>query len=252
MPDATPAPAPAPVVAEPEAEARVETGPERPMGDPEGTDARTEGHGAELGADRWSVGAGGAPPHVVLVGLMGSGKTTVGKKLARLVGHRFVDADVELEARTGRSVADWFAEGEDAFRDAEGALLASLLAEADPLVVGAGGGVVVRARSRALLAGRRAVVVYLHGDPAFLASRAQAKPHRPLLADADPAAVFDRLYAERDGWYREVADVVVQVRPAHEAGTRPKWRLAEQVAESLVALGAVDPARVVAVEAVQP
>lgn len=209
------------------------------------------GHAAELGPARWQAGPTQLGPHVVLVGLMGSGKTTVGKKLARLVGRRFVDADVELEARTGRTVADWFTDGEAAFRDAEADLLDSLLAEADPLVIGAGGGVVVRPRNRARLASDAVAVVYLHGEPAFLASRAQAKPHRPLLADTDPVEVFGRLHAERDPWYREVADAVVQVRPAHEAGEKPKWRLAEQVAEVLVALGAVHPSQVTDVESVR-
>ena len=69
--------------------------------------------------------APGRPSHIVLVGLMGSGKTTVGKKLAKLIGQRFVDADVELEARTGRSVASWFEDGEAAFR-------AALLFSANP------------------------------------------------------------------------------------------------------------------------
>jgi shikimate kinase len=187
---------------------------------------------------------------VVLVGLMGSGKTTVGRKLARLVGAGFVDADVELEARSGRSVAEWFADGEAAFRDAEAGLLVDVLAAPDPVVLGAGGGVVVRPENRARLSEADVAVVYLHGEPAFLASRAQAKPHRPLLAEADPVEVFERLHAERDPWYREVADATVEVRPAHEAGERPKWRLAEQVAEALVALGAVAPADVVDVEAV--
>ena len=187
---------------------------------------------------------------MVLVGLMGSGKTTVGKKVAKLVGQRFVDADVELEARTGRTVAEWFADGEDAFRAAEAELLAALLAEPEGLVVGAGGGVVVTATSRDLLAGPAATVVYLHGEPAFLASRAQAKPHRPLLTD-DPQEVFDRMYAERDGWYRAVADATVEVRPAHEAGEKPKWRLAEQVVEALLELGVIGPDQVTDLEAVR-
>lgn len=171
--------------------------------------------------------------HVVLVGLMGSGKTTVGKKVAKLLDRRFVDADVELEARSGRSVAGWFEDGEGAFRAAEADLLRSLLEDDEPLVVGAGGGVVVKPENRLLLAGGSALTIYLHGDAAFLASRAKAKPHRPLLVDADPVEVFERLYAERDGWYRDVADAVVEVRPAHEAGTKPKWRLAEQVVEAI-------------------
>lgn len=214
-------------------------------------EAPAVGHAATLGAARWHAGPTQLGPHVVLVGLMGSGKTTVGRKLARLVGRRFVDADVELEARSGRTVAEWFTEGEDAFRAAEAELLASLLDEADPLVIGAGGGVVVPPANRARLAADDVAVVYLHGEPAFLASRAQAKPHRPLLAGTDPSEVFERLHAQRDPWYREVADAVVQVRPAHEAGEKPKWRLAEQVAEVLVELGAVHVSQVAAAEEVR-
>lgn len=176
---------------------------------------------------------------MVLVGLMGSGKTTVGKKVARLIGQRFVDADVELEARSGRSVGAWFAEeGEAGFRAAESALLADLLAAPDALVIGAGGGVVVSEANRRLLSGSGVTVVYLHAEPAFLASRVQAKAHRPLLVD-DPLGVLTRMYGERDGWYREVADLQVEVRPAHEAGEKPKWRLAETVVEGLVAAGAI-------------
>lgn len=181
-----------------------------------------------------------ANAHVVLVGLMGSGKTTVGKKLASLLDRRFVDADVELERRTERSVASWFEEGEEAFRDAETDLLSALLDEDEPMVLGAGGGVVVRPANRDLLAGPMATTVYLHGEPAFLASRAKAKPHRPLLATGDPIALFEQMYADRDPWYRQVANAIIEVRPAHEAGEKPKWRLAEQVAEALVDLGVVD------------
>lgn len=182
--------------------------------------------------------------HIVLVGLMGSGKTTVGKKVAKLLGRRFVDADVELEERTGRSVAEWFeAEGEPGFRRAELDLLDALLGEDEPIVVGAGGGVVVTEANRARLAAPEVTAVYLHGEPAFLASRVKPKPHRPLLADADPRELFDRMYAERDPWYREVADVVIEVRPLLEAGEdKPKWRIAESVVEALVERGEADPA----------
>jgi shikimate kinase len=186
-----------------------------------------------------------APRSVVLIGLMGSGKTTVGKKVAKLLGWRFVDADIELEARSGRSVAQWFAdEGEAGFRSAEADLLVDLLGGGAPVVVGAGGGVVVTERSRARLAADDVVAIYLHGEPAFLASRAKAKPHRPLLAGDDPAGVLAALYEQRDPWYREVAGAVVEVRPAHEAGEKPKWRLAEQVVEALIELGVVDAADV--------
>lgn len=178
-------------------------------------------------------------PAVVLVGLMGSGKTTVGRKVAKLLGWRFVDCDVELEARSAMPVADWFStRGEEAFRAAEADLLADLLAGAsrEPLVIGAGGGVVVTEANRERLSAEAVAVVYLHADPAFLASRVQRKAHRPLLTE-DPSAVLTAMYSQRDPWYRQVADAVVEVRPAHEAGERVKWRLAEQVVESLAGLG---------------
>lgn len=180
---------------------------------------------------------------MVLVGLMGSGKTTVGKKVAKLLGWRFLDADVELERRTGRSVAGWFeSEGEPGFRAAEADLLHALLDEAAPddrLVLGAGGGVVVTDRNRDRLKAGDVTVVYLHADPVFLASRTQRKPHRPLLS-GDPEQVLGDMYEARDALYRDVADAVVEVRPAHELGTRPKWRLAEQVVDALVDLDLVD------------
>ncbi|MEO6988460.1 MAG: shikimate kinase [Aquihabitans sp.] len=181
------------------------------------------------------------PAKVVLIGLMGSGKTTVGKKLAKLTGIPFVDADVALEARSGRSVADWFSEGEDAFRNAEVDLLATLLDADEPIVVGAGGGVVVSPANRERLQAADVTAVYLHGEPAFLASRTQAKPHRPLLHDRDPRLVFEQLYTARDGLYRSVADAVVEIQPAHLAGEKPKWRIAETVVEALVDLGVLDP-----------
>jgi len=177
-----------------------------------------------------------APRHVVLVGLMGSGKSTVGKKLARLLDRPFVDADVALVERTGRTVAEWFADGEPAFRRAEADLLADLLGVEVPTVIAAGGGIVVTDENRKRLGEPGVTVVLLDAEPAFLASRAKAKPHRPLLAD-DPLEVLTRLHAERDGWYREVADVVVSVRPAHEAGERPKWNLAEQIVTALAERG---------------
>lgn len=194
------------------------------------------------------VGSEVRATHVVLVGLMGSGKTTVGKKVAKLIGHRFVDADVELEARTGRSVASWFTDGEPAFRAAEANLLEDLLADPSPLVVGAGGGVVVTEANRRRLQEHDVTAVYLHGTPEFLASRVQAKAHRPLLSD-DPLTVMQSMYRERDGWYREVADAIVEVRPHHEAGEKPKWRIAEQVVDELVALGVVAADQVSTMEA---
>ncbi|MDP1818900.1 MAG: shikimate kinase [Acidimicrobiales bacterium] len=172
------------------------------------------------------------PGPVVLVGLMGSGKTTVGRRLAGLLDRPFADADQVLEERAGRSVAEIFAaDGEAAFRDLEADVLAWLLAAPAPGVVASGGGVVLRQANRERLAADDVTVVWLDAGPAFLASRVERKAHRPLLAGDEPAAeVLDRLHAERVPLYAEVADVVVDVEPFHRDEERPKRALAERIA----------------------
>ena len=169
--------------------------------------------------------------HVALVGLMGAGKTTVGRRAARLLDRPFVDCDEAFIPRYGRTVVEVFrTDGEDAFRRLEAEMLADLLAVETPLVVATGGGAVVRAANRSLLESADVFVVYLHGDPAFLASRAEAKEHRFLLAGNDPRQVLGRLYAERDAWYRQVADEVLEVASFHEWGSSPKRAMAERIA----------------------
>jgi len=170
--------------------------------------------------------------HVALVGLMGAGKTTVGRRAAKLLGRAFVDADEAFIPRYGRAVAEVFAqESEPVFRAMESELLAEVLSVASPLVLATGGGVVVSAANRARLADPSVFVVYLHGDAAFIASRARAKADRFLLADHDPAEVLGSLYLQRDAWYREVADEVIEVASFHEWGSQPKQALAKHVAE---------------------
>lgn len=173
---------------------------------------------------------------IVLVGLMGSGKSTVGRRLAGLLDKPFVDADDALEERAGRSIADIFAaDGEDAFRQLETSLLEELLDRTDEPVVATGGGVVTRATNRELLAYHRsAIVVWLDGSPAFLASRLQQQSHRPLLVDADPVEVLTRLHAERRPFYEEVADVVVDVEQFLHS-PQPKQAVADHIAEALQA-----------------
>lgn len=176
------------------------------------------------------------PGHLVLVGLMGSGKTTVGRRLSRKLERPFVDADEEIEAVTGRSVADWFAtSGEAAFRTAESEVLADLLDRREPLVIATGGGVVAAAENRARLMADGVTVVWLQATPGLLAHRVSQKPprpHRPLLAE-DPLEVLTRLATERDPWYAEVADLVVDIDPVHRAGDKPKKQLARLVLDSL-------------------
>lgn len=165
---------------------------------------------------------------------MGAGKTTVGRKLARRLGRRFLDADDELEARSGRTIADWFRDqGEDGFRDAESDLLRTVLAEPDPIVLGSGGGVVIRPDNRTRLGRDDVLVVYLHGAPAFLASRTPRRPHRPLLADADPRELFAEHHRIRDPWYREVADVIVEIGPTEGSASPSRTQVLDSVLDGL-------------------
>jgi shikimate kinase len=175
-------------------------------------------------------GDGGRPRHVVLVGAMGVGKTTVGRRLARELQRPFADADEQLELRAGRTIPVIFREdGEQAFRRLESEVLADLLGQPDPLVVAVGGGVVTGPENRALL-GRRAFVVWLRASPGFLAARSDPT-HRPLLAgEPDPAATLERLIAARTPLYEEVADATIDVEPFHAEGDKPKRALARHIA----------------------
>ncbi len=174
--------------------------------------------------------------HVALVGLMGAGKTSVGRRAARLLERAFVDCDEAFIPRFGRTVTEVFrTDGEDEFRRLESEMLQELVGVDTPLVVATGGGVVVREDNRLRLRSPEVFVVYLHAEAAFLASRADAKEHRFLLAGNDPRAVLERLYAERDAWYREVADDVLEVASFHEWGSSPKRAMAQRVADLVAA-----------------
>jgi len=174
--------------------------------------------------------------HVARVGLMGAGKTTVGRRAARLLERPFVDCDEAFIPRFGRTVLEVFrADGEDAFRRLEAEMLRELVAVETPLVVATGGGVVVRDENRTWLRSSDVFVVYLHAEPAFLASRADEKEHRFLFAGNDPRQVLARLYAEREAWYREVADEVLEVASFHEWGSTPKRAMAQRIADLVMA-----------------
>jgi shikimate kinase len=146
---------------------------------------------------------------LVLVGMMGSGKTTVGRELATRLGWAFLDSDAMVEASTGASVPELFASrGEAAFRAEEARVLAEALDSDQPAVVSAAGGVVLAAANRELLSSH--TVVWLRADPVTLAQRVGAGAGRPLLED-DPAGTLAELDAVRRPFYEEVADVVVDV-----------------------------------------
>jgi len=168
--------------------------------------------------------------HVVLVGLMGVGKSTVGRRLAKELERPFVDVDEQVELRAGLAIPALFRrDGEDAFRRVEAEVLADLVGRTDPLVIAAGGGAVNRPENGALLVGR-AFVVWLRASPAFVAARVDPT-HRPLLAgEPDPVAALARLQAERQPAYAEAADVDVDVEPFHRGDDKPKRALARHIA----------------------
>jgi shikimate kinase len=148
---------------------------------------------------------------LVLVGLMGSGKTTVARIAAERLGRRVIDSDAVIEKATGRTVREIFADdGEDAFRSLETAALLDALATPEPSVIAAAGGVVLRQENRDALKNSTARVVWLCATPEVLVGRAMSGGHRPLLDD-DPAGTLQRMYDTRQDLYREVADVIVLV-----------------------------------------
>lgn len=148
--------------------------------------------------------------HLVLIGMMGTGKTTVGTRAAAALDRPFVDSDEQIEALTGRTVLEIFeSEGEDAFRAFETEALLDALASDQPAVIAAAGGAVLRPENRAAIkdAGR---VVWLRADPEVLVERVGSGQHRPLLR-TDPLGVLRKMEAERHDLYEELADVAVDV-----------------------------------------
>ncbi len=154
-----------------------------------------------------------AVPHpksnnIFLVGLMGAGKTTIGRQLARKLGKRFVDSDHEIEARTGATIPWIFEiEGEASFRRREADMIRELSSQ-DELVLATGGGAVLNPASRALLA-ERGTVIYLRASIGSILQRTSHDKNRPLLQTADPRAKLEELLAQRDPLYREIADLVI-------------------------------------------
>ncbi|TWT21191.1 shikimate kinase [Luteimonas marina] len=145
-------------------------------------------------------------PNLVLVGPMGAGKSSIGRRLAGRFGLDFVDADREIEARTGASIPTIFeCEGETGFRAREAATLAELLAR-DGLVVATGGGAVLDAGSRRQMR-ERGFVVHLQVSLARQLERLARDRSRPLLAGDDRADVLRRLTETRAPLYAEVADL---------------------------------------------
>jgi shikimate kinase len=203
-------------------------------------------------ADRINAVQATIESNIVLVGLMGAGKTTIGRLLARSFGRPFVDSDHEIEARTGVKVPVIFEiEGEAGFRAREAQVIAELCAR-ESIVLATGGGAVLHPANRTALRAS-GQVIYLNAQPNDLWQRTRHDQNRPLLRGADPLARLIELYAQRDPLYREVAHLIVETgrqsprllaakleqqlregfdqedasHPAQTAGTRPASGQAE-------------------------
>jgi shikimate kinase len=150
----------------------------------------------------------GIPGNIFLVGLMGAGKTSVGRLLAKRFGKTFYDCDLEIERRTGVKIPVIFdIEGEAGFRNREANVLSELV-ELNDIVLATGGGAILRDENRQALM-RRGTVVYLRASLDDLWQRTRHDRNRPLLHTPDPRAKLEELFAQRDPLYREVASVIM-------------------------------------------
>ncbi|MBI5329164.1 MAG: shikimate kinase [Betaproteobacteria bacterium] len=176
--------------------------------------------------------------NIFLVGLMGSGKTTIGKLLARARGMEFMDSDHEIIARCGVSIPTIFEiEGEEGFRRRECAVIEDLSAR-QGVVLATGGGAVLRGENRLCLKSR-GTVVYLRGQPQELYLRTRHDKNRPLLQTDDPLKKLQELYALRHPLYMEAADIVL------DTGRQSVHALVQRLENNLrlAAVGQAEPCR---------
>lgn len=153
---------------------------------------------------------------IVLVGLMGAGKSSVGRRLAARLGLPFADTDEEIERSSGYTIAEIFDRlGEAGFRDGERRVIWRLV-EGPPRVIATGGGAFVDARTRALIL-ERCIAVWLEADVDTLVGRLGRRGHRPLLRGRDPREVIEELAARRNPFYAEAHLRVRSARSPHEA-----------------------------------
>lgn len=153
-------------------------------------------------------------PNIYLIGLMGAGKSTAGKMLARTLDREFFDSDEEIVHRTGASIPTIFEiEGEAGFREREQRMIAELCAKPS-IVLGTGGGVVLREANQQALKSS-GWVVYLSTTPERLYNRTRYDRNRPLLQTADPLATLTALYNQRHPIYESLADIVITTGSGH-------------------------------------
>lgn len=164
--------------------------------------------------------------NIVLCGFMGCGKTTVGKRLARVTGRRFIDLDQYIEKREGRTIAQIFAEeGEAGFREREAAAVREV-AGREGLVIASGGGTVLFPRNVEAFHQAGGTILLLDVPLPLLQDRLKSDTRRPLLQVPDRRRVIAKLYRQRMPQYRKAADLRVRA-------TAPPWVMARRLAETL-------------------
>ena len=165
---------------------------------------------------------------IVLVGMMGAGKSTIGRRLAARLRLPFLDADAEIEAAAGMSIPDIFeTHGEPHFRDGEARVIARLL-DSGPAVIATGGGAFMREETRHRI-GATAVSIWLKADADIIMKRVKRRADRPLLQTADPAATVGRLIEEREPVY-QCADITIWSREV------PHEKIVDECVDALHAL----------------
>jgi shikimate kinase len=165
---------------------------------------------------------------VVLVGMMGAGKSTIGRRLSARLRLPFLDADTEIETAAGMSIPDIFeTHGEAHFRDGEARVIARLL-DSGPVVLATGGGAFMREETRSRIRSR-AVSIWLKADADVIMRRVKRRADRPLLQTADPAATVGRLIEEREPVYQH-ADLTIWSRDV------PHEKILEECIDALHAL----------------
>lgn len=180
--------------------------------------------------EQQSVDSPSGRGNIFLVGLMGAGKTSIGRMLARRMNKDFLDADTEVEKVTGVKIPVIFEiEGESGFRAREEKMIEQLTAM-DGIVLATGGGAVISPANRALLKGRGRVI-YLRAAPEDLWKRTRRDRNRPLLQTADPLGKLRQLHEQRDPLYREVADLIV------DTGSQSVAHLTSRIQQLLAELG---------------
>ncbi|MGQ3301286.1 shikimate kinase [Reyranella sp.] len=180
-------------------------------------------HGLQLDMDATSPLS--LPRTVALVGLMGAGKSAIGKRLAVRLGLPFVDADDEIERAAGCSISEFFEKyGEQEFRAGERRVIGRLLEET-PRILSTGGGAYMDPETRGLMK-TRAITVWLRAELDVLFDRVKKRTHRPLLRQGDPKEILARLMHQRYPIYAE-ADIVV------DSTAQPAERTTEQVIEAI-------------------